>query len=61
MPDALIVTDERIKDPKKILKMLVRKGILRRASVGGVQVWGRHYLTTAALRDAYVKRLNRRN
>jgi hypothetical protein len=58
MPDALIVADEG-KTPD-ILKSLVYKGLIKCVKVGGVNVYGRYYLTARAIRIAYNRKARRR-
>jgi hypothetical protein len=62
MPDALIVCQKDFQrysrgsiDYERILKALERKGIIQAVTVKGRKVWGRHYLTPAAIRAAYYK------
>jgi len=56
MPDAKLVTDEKTRDPILILRMLENEGVLKRISIKGVNVWGRHTMTKEGIRAAFKKR-----
>ena len=60
MPDALIVIDKKDKIIylKEVVDKMVKIGLIKRVSVGGVKVYGRHYLSARAIRQAYNKKVS---
>ena len=70
MPDALITiredfvvhttTHKNVVDFEKLLDDLVRKGLVKRITVKGKFVYGRHYLSTPSIRRAYHKEIELR-
>jgi len=59
MPDALIVYDDTHpmhQDNVSVVEKMVKIGLIKRVVVGGVQVYGRHYLTNRAIREAYKRK-----
>jgi len=55
MPDALIVIRNDFNGAEAI-KEMVKIGLVKCVSVKGVKVYGRHYMTTRAVREAYHKK-----
>ena len=61
MPDALIVYEDSPRYDKEgwfLIEKMVRIGLIKRVLVKGVQVYGRHYLTARAIREAYKKNIS---
>jgi len=54
MPDALIVADQH-KLGRIALNQMVKIGLIKCVSIGGIKVYGRHYLTNYAIRKAYYR------
>ena len=54
MPDALIVTDDW-ETPESLINKMVKIGLIKCVSCKGVKVYGRHYLTSKAIREAHKK------
>jgi hypothetical protein len=59
MPDALIVVQNKTSfhEDRKALNEMVDIGLVKCVSVKGVKVYGRHYLTNRAIRQAYKKKI----
>jgi hypothetical protein len=59
MPDALIVARKcpsSYPEDRRVLEEMVKIGLIKLVSVNGVKVYGRHYLTNRAIREAYKKK-----
>ena len=60
MPDALIVVDDfKQFGEDMIVAKMVKIGLIKCVSVKGVLVYGRHYMTSRAIREAYYKKINK--
>jgi len=58
MPDALIVYETCPRYDLEgwfLLEKMIKIGLIKCVSVNGVRVYGRHYLTNRAIRQAYYK------
>lgn len=61
MPDALIVIDDKKKSHLTLVREMVKIGLIKSVSVKGTLVYGRPYLTNAAIRKAYYKKIGQSN
>ena len=58
MPDALIVYDNvnsQWQESDYVIEKMVKIVLIKCVSIKGVKVYGRHYLTNRAIREAYQK------
>ncbi len=60
MPNAIILADNEGSTKYEILDEMSSLGIIKKVLVGGVPVYGRHYLSAQAIRKAH-KKINDRS